>query len=287
MPEGASVWFVAFITSLTAALGRIIAALPSILGAILILLIGWGLGKLVQWIVTKGLRALHFNQLTERAGINDALKRADVKTGPSAILGVIAYWFVFLIAINAAVGLLGIPALSELMSAVILYLPRIFAALLIIVLGAWAASFLGRLTRASASSANISYADLLGSVVQGFTLFFVFAIALDVLGLTFPFLTTAFAVIIGGIILAAALAFGLGGRQYASDLLAGRELKTIFHQGDRLVSEDYDGTVEDIRPTFTILRTARGDQTVQNSDLMHQRSLVKPQRGKGGMSEAA
>jgi len=286
MPDGSG-WTIAFITSLTDSLGRIIEALPSILGAIIILLIGWGIGKLVQWLVTKGLRALRFSQLTGRAGINDALKRADVKTGPSAMLGIIAYWFVFLIAVNAAVGLLDIPALTELMSAVVLYLPRIFAALLIIVLGAWAASLLGRVTRASAGSANIGYADLLGTIVQGFGLFFVFAIALDVLGLAFPFLTTAFAVIIGGLALGAALAFGLGGRQYASDLLAGRELRTIFHAGDRLISKDYDGTVEEIRPTFTILRTARGHLTVQNSELMNQHSLMKPERGQGGMSEAA
>jgi len=280
-------WFAAFIGALIGAMSSIVAALPSILGAIFILLIGWGLGKLVQWVVTKGLRALHFNQLTERAGINDALKRAEIKTGPSAILGIIAYWFVFLIAVNAAVGVLGIPALTALMSAVVLYLPRVFAALLVIVLGAWGASLLGRLTRASASSANVGYADLLGSIVQGFALFFVFAIALDVLGLAFPFLTTAFAVLIGGLVLAIALAFGLGGREYATDIFAGRELKTLFNRGDRLISEDYDGTVEDIRPTFTVLRTARGDLAVQNSELMNQRSLVKPHRGQGGMSEAA
>ena len=285
---GPQIWLLTLIGALTAALGRVIAIIPSLLGAIVILLIGWGIGKLVQWLVTKGLRALHFNDLTARAGINKVLQRAEIKTGPSAILGIIAYWFIFLIAVNAAVGLLGIPALTTFMNAVILYLPRIFAALLIIVFGAWGASLLGNFTRSSASAANIAYADLLGNIVVGATLFFVFAIALDVLGLAFPFLTTAFAIIIGGLALAAAVAFGLGGREYAADVLAGRQLRTIFHEGDRIVADDYEGTIQEVQPTMTILRTTRGEMSVQNSKLMNQHHLIKQQRGQGGsMPEAA
>ncbi|MHB0937533.1 MAG: mechanosensitive ion channel family protein [Armatimonadota bacterium] len=285
---GPQVWLLTLIAALTAALGRIIAIIPSLLGAIVILLIGWGIGKLVQWLVTKGLRALHFNDLTARAGINQVLRRADIKTGPSAILGIIAYWFIFLIAVNAAVGLMGIPALTNFMNAVILFLPRIFAALLIIVFGAWAASLLADITRSSASAANISYADLLGNVVMGAALFFVFAIALDVLGLAFPFLTTAFAIIVGGLALAAAVAFGLGGREYASDVLAGRQLRAIYQAGDRITADDYEGTIQEIQPTMTILRTTRGEMSVQNSKLMNQHHLIKGQRGQGGsMPEAA
>lgn len=289
MPAGPSVWLLTLIGALSVAFGRVIAIIPSLLGAIVILLIGWGIGKLVQMLVTKGLRALHFNDLTERAGINRVLHRADIKTGPSAILGIIAYWFIFLIAINAAVGLLGIPALTNFMNAVILFLPKIFAALLIIVFGAWAASLLAGFTRSSAAAANIAYADLLGNVVMGATLFFVFAIALDMLGLAFPFLTTAFAIIVGGLALAVAVAFGLGGREYASDVLAGRQLRAIYHVGDRIVADDYDGTIQEMQPTVTVLHTARGEMSVQNSKLMGQHHLIKPQRGGqgGAMPEAA
>jgi len=284
-----SVWFITLISSLSAALGSIITFIPRLLGAVVILLIGWGIGKLIQWVVTQFLQAVHFDRLTEDAGINDALQRAEIKTGPSAILGSISYWFVFLVAINAAVSVMGIGVLTTLMSSVILYLPRIFAALLITVFGAWAASFLARITRASAESAHITYASLLGSIVQGFALFFVFAVALEVLGLPFPFLTTAFAVILGALALTGALAFGLGGRQYAADLMAGRGLRAAFRAGDRVVAGDLDGTIQSIQPTVTVLRTAQGEVTVQNSELMHTRYLTKPKRGQGGadLSEAA
>lgn len=286
--QAPSVWFGALIGALATGLGRIVAAIPSFIGAIVILLIGWGVGKLVQALVTRGLKAVHFDQLTEHAGINSALKRAEVKTDPAGILGIIAYWFVFLLAINAAVGVLGIAALSTLMGAVILYLPRVFAALLILVVGAWAASFLGRITTASASTARVTYASILGSVVQGVVLFFAFAIALDTLGLTFPFLTTAFAIIVGGLALAIAIAFGLGGRDYASDILAGRELRSVFTNGDSITSDDMSGTVQDIRPTLTMIRTDRGDMAVQNSVLMRKHA-TKPSRGMGGnqMGQAA
>lgn len=290
MPTGGiSVWLAATVGALAAGLGRIIAFIPALLGAIVILLIGWGIAKLIQALVTKGLNAMHFNELMEREGINSALKRADVQSRPASILGIIVYWFVFLFAINAAVGVLGIPVLTTLMTAVILYLPRIFAALFIIIIGAWGASLLGRLTRASATTAGITYGDVLGSIVTGTVLFFAFAMALDTLGLSFPFLTTAFAIIVGAVGLTLAIAFGLGGREYAADMLAGRQLRMIYRNGDRLVTSSVDGTVQDIRPTVTLVRTKTGDVAIQNSDLMRQQ-ITRPNQGgqgSGGMQQAA
>ena len=288
--SGPTLWLSALIGALAAGLGRVVAFLPALLGAILILLIGWGIGKMIQWLITRALCAVHFNDLTERAGINDALRQAEIKSSPAGILGIVAYWFVFLIAIFSAINALGITTLTTLMASVVLYLPRIFGALLVVVVGAWGASLLGRLTRASAAAADVPYAGVLGSVVTGATLFFTFAVALDVLGLSFPFLTTAFAILLGGAVLTAVLAFGLGGRQYAADMLAGRELLMVFQPGDRIRAENLDGTVQAINPTFTVVRTLTGDLTIQNADLMARPNLVKTNKGmndQGGMSQAA
>jgi hypothetical protein len=119
--------------------------------------------------------------------------------------------------------------------------------------------------------------------VQGTVLFFTFAIALDVLGLSFPFLTTAFALIVGAFALGGAIAFGLGGREYASDLLAGRELKSVFNRGDMLTSDDVSGTIQDIKPTLTVVRTTNGDMAVQNSDLMRKHA----RKAGGAMGEGS
>ena len=104
----------------------------------------------------------------------------------------------------------------------ILYLPRVFGALLIVIVGAWLVSVLADLSRAkSARSAHIEYAVTLGSGGHVAVLFFTFAMALDFLGVSFPFLTIAFAILLGGVTLAAALAFGLGGRGIRRPMLAG------------------------------------------------------------------
>lgn len=288
MPTGGiSVWVGALIGALATGLGRIVAAIPLLLGALVILLIGWIVGKLVQAGITKLLHAVHFNRVTEHAGINETLRRADMKADTSAILGIVAYWFIFLIALQAAVNVLGIEALTTLMTAVVLYLPRIFVALVVVIIGAWLGSFLGRLTTGSAEAARISYASLLGSIVQGAVLFFAFAIALDALGLGFPFLTTAFAIVLGALGLAGAIAFGIGGREYASDIMAGRELRAILRTGDRVRFGEMDGTVEDMKPTYTLIRTARGDVAVQNSDLMSEHPLRTPHTPGEGTTRAA
>ncbi|HOF87216.1 MAG TPA: mechanosensitive ion channel [Armatimonadota bacterium] len=284
MPGGFVGWVSALLTSLAAAVGAIIAFIPLLLAAVIILLIGWGIGKLAQTVVVNGLQALHFNRLMDREGITDALRRAEVKTTPAQILGVIAYWFVFLVAVYAAVSVMGITALTALMTAVVLYLPRIFGALLVVLLGAWAATMLARLTRTSATAAGISFAQILGNVVLGTVLFFAFAMALSVLGLDFPFLLTAFAILLGGLVLALTLAFGLGGREYAADMLAGRQLKMVLHEGDRLVTDNLDGTVASIGPTMTVIQTSGGEVAVQNAALMHHRLLHKKRGGEGGGS---
>jgi hypothetical protein len=281
---GISGWAAAFVAMLL----RIVGFLPALLGAIIILLIGWGIGKLVQTLITRGLDAVHFNKVTEHAGINHALSNARIKASPAQILGVVAYWFVFLIAVQAAVSVLGIQALTNLMTAVLLYLPRIFGALLVVIAGAWAASLLGRLTRTSAETAGISYAPLLGNVVVGTVLFFTFAMALDILGISFPFLTTAFAIILGAFALAGAVAFGLGGREYATDILAGRQLRLLLAPGDRVTTDEVDGVIQTIGPAVTVVRTVRGDLAVENSVLMHRRFLRQtPGTGEGGMGQQA
>ncbi|OPZ86803.1 MAG: hypothetical protein BWY76_00778 [bacterium ADurb.Bin429] len=288
MPQEPSLWIGTLLGALAAGLSRVITILPNILGAVVILLIGWGLGKLVQKVVANGLRTLHFNEVTERAGINDTLTHAEIKTTPSVILGVVAYWFIFLIAVHAAVSALGITALTGLMTSMLLYLPRVFAALLVVIAGAWAANALARITRASATGAGVKSAATLGTVVQYTVLFFTFAMALDVLGLAFPFLTTAFTIIVGACALAGAIAFGLGGREYAADILAGRELRLLFKPGDPLVSTELDGIIQEMRPTLTIVRTAQGDVTMQNSELVHQHATRPPRAtGDSGTARAA
>lgn len=289
MPAGGFAgWVSTMLTSLADAVGAIILFIPLLLAAIVVLLIGWGIAKLVQALVTKALHTAHLDRLMEREGLIDALRRAEISATPSRILGVIAYWFVFLIAVYAAVSVMGISALTALMTTVVLYLPRVFAAMLIIVVGAWASSFLARLTRATASTANIDFAPMLGNVVMGTVLFFTFAIALGILGLNFPFLVTAFAILLGGLVLAGTLAFGLGGREYATDWLAGRQLRTVLASGDRVMLADLDGTVKTIHQTTTTIQTTRGDVTVQNAEMLHHHLLrVNRTTGEGGMGYAA
>lgn len=292
MPEGgASVWFGALIGALATGLGRIIAAIPDLLGALVILLIGYGIGKLLQLVVTKLLKAAHFDRLMEREGVTPALQRANINRTPAEILGIIVYWFIFLLAIQAAAGALGLTALTDAVESIILYVPNVIAALVIVLLGGWLASFLQRLTKGSADAAGISYASILGNLVLAFVLFFTFTIAMDVLGVNLTFLITAFAILLGGLALAGAVAFGLGARQMAADVLAGRELRNILQPGDTFTTDEMSGTLTEIRPTISMVRTPKGDVAVENTELLNkhmtkQSNSQQPPKS-GGASQAA
>lgn len=294
MPQGGpSVWFGALIGSLATGLGRIISAIPDLLGALVIILVGYGIAKLLQLVVTKLLKAAHFDRYMDREGITPAMQKANISRTPAEVLGIFTYWLVLLLFINSAAGVLGLTALTRVVQAVLFYLPRVLGALIIVLVGAWLASFLSRLTNTASSAAGMKqYSSLLAGTVLWVVLFFTFAFALGTLGVDLTLITTVIAIILGGAALAFAIAFGLGARGKATDILAGRELRSMFNMGDTLATDTMTGTVVDMRPTYTVVRTDKGDMAVENTELLHSHVTKRggqapPQTGSGGKSQAA
>ncbi len=203
-------------------------------GAIVILLVGWGIGKLIQALVTRGLLALHFKQYHRARRHQRCAAACRYQAWPLGYPGDRRLLVRLPVPSRRRVNALGITALSTLMSSVILYLPRIFAALLIVIVGSLAGECAG------GSHARIGAFRAASTTRRRWA---PWSCRRPVLHLRhgagfprrlLPFLTTAFAILLGGVTLAAALAFGLGGRQLSADVLAGRELRSIFRLGDHL-----------------------------------------------------
>jgi small-conductance mechanosensitive channel len=192
--------------SLSDGLGAILGALPALIGALIILVIGFIIAKVLQGIVTRVLQSMGFQGWMERGGIKQFFDRSQTNQTPLSILGKLVFWLVFFIAITMAVDTLGISAISDVLAQFIAYIPQIIAAILILVLATLLANFVAGIVRGATGS------NVIGSVAQyGIIVFAAFA-ALTQLGIAKELIAPTFLILLGGLSLAAAIAFGLGGK---------------------------------------------------------------------------
>jgi small-conductance mechanosensitive channel len=199
--------------SLTQGLNVVLGALPAIIGALLILIIGYIIAKVLQGITTTVLKSVGFEGWMEKGGIKQFFDRSQTQQTPVSILGKLVFWLVFFIAISMAVDTLGITAISAVLAQFIAYIPQLIAAVLILVLATLLANFVAGIVRGATGS------SIAGSVAQyGIIVFAVFA-ALTQMGIAEELIAPTFLILLASVALAAALAFGLGGQNVAQRLV--------------------------------------------------------------------
>ena len=144
-----AIWY-----SFTQGLGKMIGFLPAILGAVIVLVIDWAISGFLAKLIEKGLRAIGLEQAVERSGINDFMKRTGSNWTVSLAIAELAKWFIRLIFIQAAAGLLGMPQVTSVINSIVLFIPNVIVALAIIVVGTLIANFLSRLMQGSVYQAT-------------------------------------------------------------------------------------------------------------------------------------
>jgi flagellar biosynthesis protein FliQ len=204
------------------------AYLPRLAVAIVVLIAGWLIAKAVRFAAVKALRALNFHVLTERAGIDGFLQQGGTERDTTAVFGAVIYWVVILVALIIAFNGLGLTHVTELLTRVLLFLPKLLVGLLVLIFGAYFGRFVGNAVQTYFRNVGAGDAELLGRIAQYAIVVFVVLIAVDQLDIGGDLVQNTFLILLGGVVLALALAFGLGGRDWAAGLLA-----RWFPQGGR------------------------------------------------------
>ncbi|TAK50840.1 MAG: hypothetical protein EPO24_16335 [Bacteroidetes bacterium] len=194
--------------------------LPKLLGALIILVIGWLIAKVTQVGVTKFLKAMKIDFVSEKAGVDHFLVQGGVKQTAVDILGMLVYWTLMLIVILIALNSMGLQTASELLNRIILYIPNVIVAVVVLVMGLFFARFLQASVTTYFSNAGIKNASTLGTIAQYAVIVFVVSIALEQLSIGKELVVSAFQIAFGAICLALALAFGLGGKHWAAGIMA-------------------------------------------------------------------
>lgn len=208
-----------YLEPVRAFLQQVGAFLPRLALAIAVLIAGWLVAKVVRFAVVKALRAINFNVLTERAGMDGFLKQGGIEQDTTDIFGVLVYWLVIFAALVVACNSLGLTYITDLLGQVVVFVPKVLVALVILAFGAYFAAFIGGTVVTYCRNVGIQDGDLLGRIAQYAIIVFVVLIALEQMGIGGATIRHSFLIILGGVVLALALAFGIGGRDWAAALL--------------------------------------------------------------------
>jgi len=204
-------------------LARILGYLPILLGALVILIVGWIVAKAIKRILDWLLKTIRFDTLADKAGISAILRKGDLKISAREVVSSLVYWLIMIMVLVMVVDALGLPKASDVLASLFAYVPNVIAALLVLVVAMFLASFVSGIVHTAAGNANLPRPEIFAGVSRWAIIIFAVTISLGELGIATLLVTTTFNIILGGVCLALALAFGLGGKDAAARYL--EELK--------------------------------------------------------------
>lgn len=258
-------------------ISNVLAWLPSLLGALLLVLLGWVVASLVQLVLAGLLRRLRLDRLAERAGIVQLLDNAGLDPSASNLIARIVYWLVLLVFLLAAVESLGLAGVAAAINGLVAYLPNVLAAALILLLGSLIANFVGDTVSALTTQAGVVTGPALGQIVRYVLLGFILILALQQLGIQTDLLTAAAVALVAALALALALAFGFGSRELARNIMAGFHAKESFEAGQNVRVRGYSGRVVSIGSVKSKIETENGILSLPNHILTDEEVTILAQ----------
>ena len=208
-------------TSVAAALALLLGAIPKVIGFAVILIVGWLIATALSAAVAAILRTVKFNDLAQRAGISGFVQKMGVHTDAAGFLALLVKWFVRLIVLVTAFDALGLPAVSQVLQQILLWLPNLIVALVVLVIAGLAANALAGLVRGATAESGLGSPDVLASIARVAVWAFAIVVAANQIGVATTLINTLFMATVGALALALGLAFGLGGRETAAQIVRG------------------------------------------------------------------
>lgn len=213
------IWKTAVVDSFNKFLEKVLTFLPNLLAMITILIIGFFMAWMVQRIIVRILKAFQFDKMSEQWGLTRILSQGGLTYSPATLLGRFFYWVIVLVTLILGINALEVAAVQSLITHFFNFLPHLFAAVGILVMGYLIGVFLGQATLIAAVNAQMESAKILSRAIRWFITILSLTMALYHLGIAEKVIVATFSITFGGIVLALSIAFGWGGRELAKDFL--------------------------------------------------------------------
>ena len=246
-------WSQSFVAAMTALWTKVASFIPDLITALIIVLLGFVIARIVDAVLSKGLAKLGLDRLMTGAGVTKMLSRIGIASPVSAVIGKIIYWFIILTFVVSAAETLGLARVSATLDAFALYLPKVFGAALILLAGLLLSHLVAGMVRGTVESIGADYAGGISRLVQGLLVIITVSLAIGQLQIETQLLNTVIAIVLVSFGAAAALAMGLGSRDTVSQIIAGVYLRELYQVGDRIKVEEREGVIEEIGTVKTTL----------------------------------
>lgn len=206
------------LNSLTLAFNNFVGFLPTLFGALVILVVGWIISSALARLLEKGLEKVGFERLAVRSGISGTIEKAGMNITMSHVVGELIKWMIRLMFIQAAANILGMPQVTAILNSIILFIPKVAIAIAMVIIGSFVADFVAKIVQGSLAERKVSNPALFSNLTRYAIIGFFVTAALSQLEVAPIVLNSVFIALIGTIALAVGLSFGLGGQGVASDI---------------------------------------------------------------------
>ncbi len=242
-------------TSLQQGLDSLFGFIPNLIGFLLILVVGYFIARAIKAVITKVLEKVGLDRHLHSGQAGEFLERVSPGASPSRLIGAVAFWFIFLFVLSAAIGALQIPAVTAFMNQVLAYLPNVIVAVLIFVLAGVVAAAVAALVARTMGDTPTGkvVASVVPALVMGIAIFMI----LNQLRIAPEIVQITYTALIGALALGLALAFGLGGREVAAEMLRGAyrkgheekgQVKADLQKGKERAQDQAQSATHETRP---------------------------------------
>jgi len=255
------------------------SALPNILGALFLLLLGWLIAKITSYIVRRSLKAIGFDKLSKKLNLDEIIGESKIAIFPSQIVGKFVYWVIILLFFVTASDTLGWAVVSNSISDLLSYLPQLFSAIVVFVIGFYIATFVKKGLQGILNTLAVASARIISGLAFYFIVVIISLAALNQAGIDTGVLTSNVTVIVGGVVLAFAVSFGIGSRDILTNILSSFYSKNNFHVGQEIEIDALKGVIQKIDITSCVLTTKNGTVVIPVKTLLTDRvNVIKSQQ---------
>lgn len=256
-------------TGLMTVWNKVITFMPDLIVAILFLLVGWIISSLIKRFLNKTLIKIGFNTFLDKLGFDALLNKMDVKVQGSQIVASIISIFILLVFLLAALDIVGLNMLSGLIDTLVLFLPKLLAALAVLMCGFFVAQIVFNGVKIASKNTGVDYGRSVAEVCRGIIIVITVSLSITQLDIDVSLLNNILSVIIASVGLAAAISLGIGTKSMAQEVVAGVYLREMYQIGDNIAVQEVKGTLVSIGSVASkVMAEGEAIVTVPNTFLL-------------------
>ena len=230
---------------------KIVTFMPDLIVALLFLLVGWVIANIIKGLLNKSLIKIGFNTFLDKLGLEALLKKMDLKVQGSQVVASLISFFIFLIFLLAALDIVGLDMLSGLIDTLVLFLPKLLAALAVLLCGFFAAQIVYNAVKIASKNTSVDYGRSVAEVCRGIIIIITVSLSITQLDVDVWLLNSIISVIIASVGLAAAISLGIGTKSMAQEIVAGVYLRDMYQTGDNIEVQEVKGALVSIGSVAT------------------------------------